>query len=64
MDSCSRMNSPINQNNRYLMVSFQILLRSLRVNVLKQLFILGSVNIVVRLGNYSTVLTSPSANNC
>ena len=44
--SCSRMNSPVNQTNRFLMVSFLILLRSLRVNILKQLFSSGSVNIV------------------
>ena len=44
--SCSRMNSPVNQTNRFLMVSFLILLRSLRVNILKQLFTSGSVNIV------------------
>ena len=67
--SCSRMNSPVNQTNGFSMVSFQILLRSLRVNILKQLVTSGSVNIVeysprLRLGDYSTVLTSPSANNC
>ena len=39
------------------MVSFQILLRSLCVNILKQLFTSGSVNVVVRLGDYSTILT-------
>ena len=44
--SCSRLHSPVNQTNRFLMVSFLILLRSLRVNILKQLFTLGSVNIV------------------
>ena len=44
--SCSRMNSPVNQTNRFLMVSFLILSRSLRVNILKQLFTSGSVNIV------------------
>ena len=44
--SCSRMNSPINETNRFLMVSFLTLLRSLRVNILKQLFTSGSVNIV------------------
>ena len=44
--SCSRMNSPVNQTNRFLMVSFLILLKSLRVNILKQLFTSGSVNIV------------------
>ena len=44
--SCSRMNSPVNQTNRFLMVSFLILLRSLRVNMLKQLFTSGSVNTV------------------
>ena len=42
---------------------------SLRVNILKQLFTSGSVNIVeysprLCLGDYSTILTSPSANNC
>ena len=58
--SCSRMNSPVNQTNRFLMVSVLILLRSLRVNILKQLFTSGSVNI----GDYSTILTSPSADNC
>ena len=36
--TCSRMNSPVNQTNRFLMVSFLILLRSLRVYILKQLF--------------------------
>lgn len=36
---------------------FLILLRSLRVYILKQLFTSGSVN-------YSTILTSPSENNC
>ena len=40
------MNSPVNQTNRFLMVSSLILLRSLRVNILKQLFTSGSVNIV------------------
>ena len=35
--SCSRMNSAVNQTNRFLVVSFLILLRSLRVNILKQL---------------------------
>ena len=35
--SCSRMNSPVNQSNRFLMVSFLILLRSLRVNGLLHL---------------------------
>ena len=44
--SCSRMNSPVNQTNRFLMVSFLILSRSRRVNILKQLFTSGSVNIV------------------
>ena len=44
--SCSRMNSPVNQTNRFLSVSFLILLRSLRVNILKQLFTSGSVDIV------------------
>ena len=44
--SCSHMNSPVNQTNHFLMVSFLILLRSLRVNILKQLFTSGSVNIV------------------
>ena len=45
--SCSRMNLPVNQTNRFfLMVSFLILLRSLRVNILKQLLTSGSVNIV------------------
>ena len=39
--SCSRMNSPVNQTNRFLMVSFLILLRSLRVNILKELFTSG-----------------------
>ena len=34
---CSRMNSAVNQTNRFLVVSFLILLRSLRVNILKQL---------------------------
>ena len=43
---CSRMNSPVNQTNRFLMLSSLILLRSLRVNILKQLFTSGSVNIV------------------
>ena len=43
---CSRMNSPVNQTNSFLMVSFLILLRSLRVIILKQLFTSGSVNIV------------------
>ena len=38
MASCSRMNSPINQTNRFLMVSFLILLRLLRVNILKQYY--------------------------
>ena len=38
--------SSVNQTNRFLMVSFLILLRSLRVNILKQLFTSGSVNIV------------------
>ena len=42
----SRMNSPVNQTKRFLMVSFLILLRSLRVNIVKQLFTSGSVNIV------------------
>ena len=51
---------PLNQTYRFLMVSFLILLRSLRVNILKQLFTSGSVNIV----EYSTILTSPSANKC
>ena len=51
---------PLNQTYRFLMVSFLILLRSLRVNILKQLFTSRSVNIV----EYSTILTSPSANNC
>ena len=36
--SCSRVNSPVNRTNRFLMVSFLILLRSLRAS--------GSVNIV------------------
>ena len=40
------MNSPVNQTNRFLMISFLILLRSLSVNILKQLFTSGSVNIV------------------
>ena len=31
------MNSPVNQTNCFFMVSFPILLRSLRVNILKQL---------------------------
>ena len=67
--SFSRRNSPVNQTNRLLMVSFLILLRSLRVNILKQLFTSGSVNIVEQSprgsrGDYSTILTSPSANNC
>ena len=44
--SCSRMSSPVNQTNRFLMVSFLILLRSLRIIILKQLFTTGSVNIV------------------
>ena len=44
--TCSRKNSLVNQTNRFLMVSFLILLRSLRVNILKQLFTSGSVNIV------------------
>ena len=39
--SCSRMNSPVSETNRFLMVSFLI-----RVNILKQLFTSGSVNIV------------------
>ena len=38
--------SPVNQTNRFLMVSFLSLLRSLLVNILKQLFNSGSVNIV------------------
>ena len=40
MASCSRMNSPVNQTNRFLMVSFLILLRftQLRVNILKQYY--------------------------
>ena len=44
--TCSRKNSLVNQTNRFLMVSFLILLRSLRVNILKQLFTSGLVNIV------------------
>ena len=44
--SCSRMNSPVNQTNRFLIVSFLILLRSLRVNILKELFTSSSVNVV------------------
>ena len=44
--TCSRMNSPVNQTIRYSMVSFLILLRSRRVNILKQLFTSGLVNIV------------------
>ena len=44
--TCSRKNSPFNQTNRFFMVSFLILLRSLRVHILKQLFTSGSVNIV------------------
>ena len=35
----------VNQTNRFLMVSFLVLLRSLRVNILKQLFTSGEVNI-------------------
>ena len=35
---CSHMNSPVNQTNRFLMVSFLILLRPLHANILKQLF--------------------------
>ena len=46
--TCSRMNSPVNQTNRFLMVSFLILLGSLCVNILKQLSTSGSVNIVGR----------------
>ena len=38
MASCSRMNSPVNQTNHFLMVSFLILLRLLRVNILKQYY--------------------------
>ena len=45
--TCSRMNSPMNQTNRlFFMVSFLILLRSLRVHIQKQIFTSGSVNIV------------------
>ena len=44
--SCSRMNAPVNQTNRFLLLSLLILLRSLRVNIPKQLFTSGSVNIV------------------
>ena len=42
MASCSRMNSPVNQTTRFSMVSCLILLRSLLVNILKQLFTSGS----------------------
>ena len=37
---------PVNQTNSFLMVSFLILLRLPRVNILKLLFTSGSVNIV------------------
>ena len=42
--SCSHMNSPVNQTNRFLMVSFLILLRSLRVNILKQLSFVQNIS--------------------
>ena len=32
--SCSRMNSPLNQTNHFLVVSFLILLRSLRAQLI------------------------------
>ena len=44
--ACLRMNSPTDETNRFLMVSFlMILLRSLRGYILRQLFTPGSVNI-------------------
>ena len=38
MASCSRMNSPVNQTNRFLMVSFLILLRFNFVDLMRGLF--------------------------
>ena len=39
--TCSRMNLPVNQTNRFLMVTFLIRLRSLRVHILEKLFTSG-----------------------
>ena len=44
--TCSRMNLPVNQTNSFLMVTFLIPLRSLRVHILEQLFTSSEVHIV------------------
>ena len=53
--SCSRMNSPVNQTNRFLMVSFLILLRLLRGNILKQYYS------PLRLSQYCWIIPSTSS---
>ena len=47
--TCSRMNSPVNQTNRFFhgfLVSDSVEITSILVYILKQLFTSGSVNIV------------------
>ena len=47
--TCSRMNSPVNQTNRFFhgfLVSDSVEITSILVYIVKQLFTSGSVNIV------------------